>query len=329
MKLINYEEQLSSRELHLQKKEKEIQSLKDEKIYLENFRLVLDHKLLTLNKEREPLKEQLIELESNIENMYKELCNGSNDLNKLLTEKAGYEYKFENLKNQMKNQSHEIFLLKRKIQLLKYDFGSILKEPIDFWAKEIPKLYLKHFEGNMNTLEPKIRSFSEGQGNSFKDEDVKDELIRHNKYLEHEIKLNTKKNRHIDLQKADHIKQLQIENTELIKDNNKLKINHDKLKYRLMAMENRFGKITLINIRDEDSSQPSTIKSCKTSKNYLKNNFKTKSILEYNDPRELKSLSQEKNNTIIPLINNLEKNKALMESQNNKISNIQVRLFII
>ena len=74
--------------------------------------------------------------------MYDELleeCDKKKDLMNKLTDSKN---KLENLKKELKKSTDEVFVAKRKLEVLQYDLGNLIRnETISNWPDRLPKLY--------------------------------------------------------------------------------------------------------------------------------------------------------------------------------------------
>ena len=65
----------------------------------------------------------------------------------LMNKLKAAEDKLAVIKQQLKEKSDEVVFTKRKLELLQYDLGNVIKnESLTDWPEKVAKLYEKHFE---------------------------------------------------------------------------------------------------------------------------------------------------------------------------------------
>eukprot|EP01022_Parablepharisma_sp_SALTPOND_P021410 TRINITY_DN4214_c0_g2_i1.p1 TRINITY_DN4214_c0_g2~~TRINITY_DN4214_c0_g2_i1.p1 ORF type:complete len:1332 (-),score=238.62 TRINITY_DN4214_c0_g2_i1:10010-14005(-) len=349
-KVKEVEEQLKQRELIIREKEKEIKNLRNTNSHLENFRFVLDHKIISLKDEKLPMEEQIKNLEKQVNEMYQELERETETTRKLIEDKKSCEAKLENAKVQIKVQSEEVHITKRRLELLQYDMINVLKEPVDAWPSSLTKVYSTYFGTEEGINVPENLILKRGERLSIelkepkgkKDEEttrVRDELVKHREWLENKLKSVKRDSGKREMEKTDLIKKLQRQNTELINDANKLRRDYDNLKVKVKQLEEKFKELTgisLTNVEDIEKEikkfiHPGAIRST-THRLSSEGNKKIPSLqksassfLQYYSKMSKKPQEEEgKQGGINSLLGDLQRNKYVIEQQNAEMSKLQV-----
>ena len=344
-KVKELEEQLKQRELIIREKEKEIKNLRNTNSHLENFRFVLDHRIISLKDEKLPMEEQIKNLEKQVNEMYQELEKEADTTRRLVEDKKGYESKLENAKVQLKSQLEEVNIAKRKLELLQFDLINVLKEPVDSWPGSLPKVYMTYFCPGSDLQLPSDVSLKRGEKLNLdlpepkgkKHEEtlrVRDELVKQREWLEYKLKSVKRESDKREVEKGDAIKKLQKQNTDLINDSNKQKKDYDSLKVKVKLLEDKFKELTgisLSNVQDIDKELKKFMNPMRSSTHRLASEGSSKSpnfqksasafLHQYRNKGEEEDAKQ---GNINSLLGDLQKNKQVIEQQNADMVKLQV-----
>ncbi len=353
-KVKEVEDQLKQRELIIREKEKEIKGLRNTNGHLENFRFVLDHKIISLKDEKLPMEEQIKNLEKQVNDMYQELEKEAEISRRLDGEKRGAEAKLENAKTQIKAQADEVHSAKRKLELLQYDLINVLKEPVDSWPATLSKVYNSYFckDDSLKIQVPETLVVRKGERLSVQIDEprgkwneegtrVRDELVKQKEWLENKLKSVRRENDKRDGEKCDAIRKLQKQNTDLINDANKLRRDYDGLKIKVKQLEEKFKELTgisLTNVQDIEKEikkfiHPGSVRASTQRMSSeggiasLKRGVSQKStgsILQYYNRMVKHGGEEEKQGNIGSILGDLQKNKQVMEQQNLEMTRLQV-----
>ncbi|CAD7930848.1 unnamed protein product [Amoebophrya sp. A25] len=115
------QEQLKDREKVIRVKDEALQKLRSNQKHLESFRYVLFHKVQTLEKERDPLEQQVTELKDSVQGMYQEMVQDLRKKQALETRNAEKHFKIQNLVG-------ESNVLARNLKATKKDFKNFITE---------------------------------------------------------------------------------------------------------------------------------------------------------------------------------------------------------
>ena len=202
-KLKEVEEQLKQREVIIHEKEKEIKNLKSSNTHLENFRFVLDHKIVSLKDEKMPMENRIKTFETQVNTMYQELEKEADTTHKLEEERKSIETKLNNALSQIHGQQVDLLSAKRKFELLQYDIINVLKQPIEKWANTLLKVYNAYFgktdylkiEAPESLVTKKIEplkpvSIVKKKKNQDENGKVRDELLKQNEWISSELKFS-------------------------------------------------------------------------------------------------------------------------------------------
>lgn len=352
-KVNSVEEQLKQKELIIHEKEKEIQQLRNSNAHLENFRFVLDHKILSLKEEKVPMDKQIKNLDGQVHEMYRELEKEA-ETNKMNNEeRENAKKKLENAKQLIKEQAEEVHVAKRRLELVQYDITKIIKEPVDKWPPKLVNVYNVYFATNnapkiempqsfainkgsclqVNIEEPKGKQLEESTR-------AREDLVNHKVWLENKLKSVKCEHDKRDAERAQRIRKLQRQNTDLINDANILRRDYDGLKCKVKQLEEKFKELTgisLTNVHDIDKEikkfiHPNFSKIANKSANdggfgqqkSLSLQHNASSILEYYNSMAKKG-EEEKSGNISSLIGDLQNNKRVIEQQNLEMAKLQVR----
>ncbi len=79
--------------------------------------------------------------------MYQELLEECEKKKELMNKLKSSEEKLGVLKKQLKDKHDEVVFTKRKLELLQYDLGNLIRnESLQDWPEKVAKVYEKHFE---------------------------------------------------------------------------------------------------------------------------------------------------------------------------------------
>lgn len=79
--------------------------------------------------------------------MYSELLEECDKKKELMNKLKASEDKLQILKQQLKKRTDEVVFTKRKLDLLQYDLGNLIRnETISDWPEKVAKVYEVHFE---------------------------------------------------------------------------------------------------------------------------------------------------------------------------------------
>jgi len=127
--------------------------------------------------------------------MYTELLEESDQKKELLNKLKSSEEKLAMLKKNLDKKRDEVFVAKRKMELLQYDLGNLIRnEAISEWPKKVASLYDKHFEK---------RPPAEEEAEFGEEFSIKEELIRQNNWMNSKLKSIMEKNSKLEKEKKD------------------------------------------------------------------------------------------------------------------------------
>lgn len=359
-KVNEVEEQLKQKEIIIHEKEKEIQNLRNANTHLENFRFVLDHKIISLQDEKVPMDMQKKNLEDQVKEMYQELEKESETYKYYTEDKESLKQRLENAKERIKLQAEEVHQAKRRLDNIQYDVGKFIKEPVEKWPPKLIKLYNEYFGKGALKLKMPLNytlnkgsslqiAFEEPKGKQLEESTrAREILITQKSWLENKLESVKSEHSKRDKEKAERIQKLQKQNTDLINDGNILQRDYDTLKCKVKQLEDKFKELTgisLTNVQDIDKEIKKFIHP--TAKSFVQkgtmslteegftNSLKksaaipqknASSILEYYNSM-VKKGEEEKSGNINSLIGDMQKNKQVLEKQNVEMSKLQVLFY--
>jgi len=337
-KVKEVEEQLKQQEATIREREKEIKNLRNTNSHLENFRFVLDHKIISLKDEKLPMEEQIKNLEKQVNEMYQELEKEASQSRQLLKDNRAYESKLENAKTQIDSQALEVHTTKRKLECIQYELINVLKEPVDKWPIFLTQLYSSHFASDEDVLQiPENYSIKRGvslgleihEPKGKRNEEatrVRDELVKHREWLENKLKASKRDTEKRDTEKVDVIKKLQRQNTDLINDANKLRKDYDNLKIKVKQLEEKFKELTGISLNNVQDIEKEIRKFIHpgSKKNQSMQKSASSFMQYYSNNRKSLEDEESKQGNLNSLIGDLQKNKKVIEKQNAEMAKLQV-----
>lgn len=114
--------------------------------------------------------------------MYDELLEECDKKKELMNKLKDSKNKLDNLKKELKKSTDEVFTAKRKLDVLQYDLGNLIRnENISDWSDKLPKLYQKHFNSKIKQeYKGKDETLATNTFGTNPDEEmnIKEELLR-------------------------------------------------------------------------------------------------------------------------------------------------------
>ncbi|CAD7948006.1 unnamed protein product [Amoebophrya sp. A120] len=259
------QDQLKDREKVIKVKDEALQKLRSNQKHLESFRYVLFHKVQTLEKERDPLEEQVTELKDSVQGMYQEMVQDLRKKQTLETRNAEKHYKIQNLVG-------EGNVLARNLKATKKDFKNFVSEITDCLdihavgdegqtANKDPTRLISQMKDVVARYEGKVNIYRSNQELAEEEKRtglpaITDEAMRQRDHLMSKAKAMADSTKFEQSQRKRDTARFTNDNSELILEMNRLRLEKTQAERKITDLEKSLYTLSTENLQLSQMSGP-------------------------------------------------------------------------
>eukprot|EP00392_Amoebophrya_sp_AT5.2_P012675 g12782.t1 len=248
------QDQLKDRERVIKVKDEALQKLRSNQKHLESFRYVLFHKVQTLEKERDPLEEQVTELKDSVQGMYQEMVQDLRKKQTLETRNAEKHYKIQNL-------VAESNVLARNLKATKKDFKNFVSEITDSLdivavdeTNKDPTRLISQMKDVVARYESKVNIYRSSQELAEEEKRtglpaITDEAMRQRDHLMGKAKAMSESTKFEQAQRARDTARFTKDNSELILEMNRLRLEKTQAERKITDLEKSLYTLSTENLQ--------------------------------------------------------------------------------